>query len=608
MTSPSTRACRWSFRLRQAKRLTGKGLTRIQSTISMASNLRITPEYCSTVTSSTSNSGILISGNIVTNGNKLMFEGGGDSTGGKKKMLTITGEIVSTNGLEMRSSRMSLSGNAELVLSLPNAQPNLSGEIVFDGSSYFREDSNGQPTRIEVGHANSLGTTDLRTTGYRLAEYYNGENDLDDPSKNYAPRFEIRQMQSNTPLVVKGTLRQETVSELRLNGQGANADIVVQGGISGTSAYLRRGNIIFDTQATTGKQIVELSGTGTLGSTLVFGNDVSAGAAMELRLANASGTQRIVEPLAMRQANTLLKVVKSGSGITAFDADQVHTGGTVVESGTLLVNGGNGAAASAGQITAEFFNFSRTLRTPSTAGLAVGQSVSGTGTIAGTGIVSGSIITSIIDATHFEVSQFPNGSSGYFEGWSYSSSEAKPVTLGAYKSSGLGSGLVEVKFGATLGGNGTIAMNNDVVLRAGSRLSPGTSAGTLTFDLGTGSLVLEEGAKMFFELGSVSDKIVMKSGSIDVAGGLDMSDFILSGTPAAGLYTLIQLQGDAVITDGFTPWSGIIDGNSATADMVGGSLVLTVVVPEPACLALPALACVLASRRIRWILASGKRA
>ena len=87
-------------------------------------------------------------------------------------------------------------------------------------------------------------------------------------------------------------------------------------------------------------------------------------------------------------------------------------------------------------------------------------------------------------------------------------------------------------------------------MESGGSLSPGSSAGTLTFNLGTGSLdlsaVVSGGLK--FELGGpalASDQVVINSGTLDI-GTLDFSDFEFTATSlgVGVIYTLFDASTD----------------------------------------------------------------
>jgi len=97
-----------------------------------------------------------------------------------------------------------------------------------------------------------------------------------------------------------------------------------------------------------------------------------------------------------------------------------------------------------------------------------------------------------------------------------------------------GSSRVVVNNSGTLGGTGTIG--GEVVVNAAGVLAPGANAGTLTM---TSSLTLSSSSKLIFEVGSVSDHIIV-NGDVALGGTLDVIG--LNGF-AAGTYTLITYSG-----------------------------------------------------------------
>ena len=189
--------------------------------------------------------------------------------------------------------------------------------------------------------------------------------------------------------------------------------------------------------------------------------------------------------------------------------------------------------------------------------------------------------------------------------------------------SGTGSGPVAVEDGATLGGNGTIA--GATVIAAGGTLSPGNSAGTLTFN---SNLTLDPGATLFSDVlfgGSATDLVVVH-GDVSLGGAiLDGTWGGDSGNIFAGTYSvdnmfwLIQNEGGndidgrfanttlapgfAGLFDGVTPYLTTIDGqlfaafyesqfgNFSQQGLTGGNDFLLMSIPEPSRALLLAVAC-----------------
>jgi autotransporter-associated beta strand protein len=163
---------------------------------------------------------------------------------------------------------------------------------------------------------------------------------------------------------------------------------------------------------------------------------------------------------------------------------------------------------------------------------------------------------------------------------------------------------VTVNNGGTLGGTGTIATaGQNVLVQAGGRLAPGASLGTLTFDLGSGTLDLAAAVAgtntqaLIFELGppAASDQIVLTSGALNLGAsgfgfGLAFDDFVFGDAGVQpGTYTLFDTS---------TTLLGNLDGNAANLTGLIGAFtatlqispddqdVLLIVVPEPSAVAL----------------------
>lgn len=158
--------------------------------------------------------------------------------------------------------------------------------------------------------------------------------------------------------------------------------------------------------------------------------------------------------------------------------------------------------------------------------------------------------------------------------------------------SGTGVGPVTVN-GGTLGGTGTIdtsTTNANVTVTAGGKLAPGTSAGVLQMDLGSGSLDISGSVaavntqSMLFELAAIaaSDKIQLTNAatSLNIGSGvLEFDDFAFTnlGGLTAGTYTLFDTSATIIGTLGVS-LSGSIGAFSATLGLgdSDNDIVLTV--------------------------------
>lgn len=181
---------------------------------------------------------------------------------------------------------------------------------------------------------------------------------------------------------------------------------------------------------------------------------------------------------------------------------------------------------------------------------------------------------------------------------------------------GVGSNLVNVNTGATLGGTGAIYRNTTVA--SGGTLAPGASAGILTE---YGNLTLASGSNFSVELngaivGSGYDRMVV-NGTVGLTGsnllvalGFEPSSadmfFILANDGAdtiTGTFSGL-MEGDTVALGTFNslPYFAKISylGNLATGTIgTGNDVVLYEVIPAPGAASLLGLGCLLAAHRRR---------
>jgi len=139
----------------------------------------------------------------------------------------------------------------------------------------------------------------------------------------------------------------------------------------------------------------------------------------------------------------------------------------------------------------------------------------------------------------------------------------------------------------TISGTGTIAAGGKNISLLGS-LSPGNSPGTLTFNMGAGTLSLGSDVDLIFDLGTSSDLVVLSSGILNIGSGLEFDNFSFTAGSGfgAGTYTLFQ-TGQNIGGALGTNISGQVGGFSAMLEIVGTNLVLNVsVIPEPSTAAL----------------------
>ncbi|MEJ1971395.1 MAG: autotransporter-associated beta strand repeat-containing protein [Lacunisphaera sp.] len=157
--------------------------------------------------------------------------------------------------------------------------------------------------------------------------------------------------------------------------------------------------------------------------------------------------------------------------------------------------------------------------------------------------------------------------------------------------SAFGSGPVLVQSGATLGGAGFIG--GPTTIASGGHLAPGNSPGDLTF---TSGLTLESGAQLDFQLGTISDRILVTGGTLEGPAALGTITLNLSnaGGFAPGTYTLFDFTGATLNNFGVTDFTfgTTIPGYDFSLALGGNTLNLTAnftPVPEPSTYALLAL-------------------
>lgn len=148
-----------------------------------------------------------------------------------------------------------------------------------------------------------------------------------------------------------------------------------------------------------------------------------------------------------------------------------------------------------------------------------------------------------------------------------------------------GLGEVTVEAGGTLGGSGAVATASENVTVLGT-LAPGSSIGTLTMDLGTGTLDISSAAGFEFELGATGDMIALTTGTLDIGTDvLGFSDFTFL-TEAGfdeGDYTLFDTDASIIGSLDLADLTGNIGGFIGTLSLINGGqdVSLNVAIPEP---------------------------
>jgi fibronectin-binding autotransporter adhesin len=242
-------------------------------------------------------------------------------------------------------------------------------------------------------------------------------------------------------------------------------------------------------------------------------------------------------------------LTQAGTGRLILNGNNTYTGVTTISAGSLEIGfNTSGSITSASIVNNAHLAFTRT------------DSTTYAGIISGTGSVAKSHSGTLTLEGH-------NTYTG-----------ATTVYSGTLAINGsLANTAITVHNGAALAGTGTIA--GPTTLTSGATLAPGT----LTF---TGGLAFGSGAIINFELGTLSDLIVVSGGTLSgPASGTITLNLTDSGGFAAGTYTLIDATGATLSSIGATTFDlgTTIAGYTYVITQSDNTFLLTATaVPEPA--------------------------
>jgi autotransporter-associated beta strand protein len=352
------------------------------------------------------------------------------------------------------------------------------------------------------------------------------------------------------------------IASLYLNGGTLKAGVANITFLQGLdNAIVGPGGAIFDTNGndiTVGQALNAPTGQGVSAIPVTVGGSGYLGRPI-VQITGGGGTGATAVANLTGDVVTNVTITNPGTGYTSAPTVALIGGGTTnvasIDSGTILLAtsaaDGGIKKRGAGVLTLAGNNGYK------------GATAIEAGTLLLTGSISGSANIAVMAGASFDVTNAPGGFS--------------------------------LANGQTLRGSGNVLGN--VMLAAGSKLSPGDAVGTLALNLGldlTGAVTATGSHSLVFELATpaASDRVTLTSGSLNIGTGvLAFNDFEFSsiGALPAGVYTLFDTSSAIVGSLDSNPanLTGAVGSFNATLGFSDGGrdLVLTVV-PEPASAAL----------------------
>lgn len=225
-----------------------------------------------------------------------------------------------------------------------------------------------------------------------------------------------------------------------------------------------------------------------------------------------------------------LTIDKLSTGTLTLNGPSTYSGGTTINGGIVNLTG----TSSAGFTLTGTTTTSNTITISSTAGLAPGQTVSGTG------IPAGTVITTITDSTHFTISN------------NATASGTNSLTFGNY--SGLGTGAI------TIGSGGTLSLSSNA-LAAGAGNMTISGAG---FAGQTGALVNATGTNTYSGLITLGAASTISSD----AGTLDLTN---TGTVTGAFGLTLAGASNGTVASVIGTGTGSVTKNGAGAWTLAGA-------------------------------------
>lgn len=509
--------------------------------------------------------GILITPNVGQNLSKI--------TGGLLSGLSTRDLVIGQNNtladLQIDSIITNNSFNGSLGLTKSGAgRVVLTGTNTYSQATYLNEGTLVVTADPTVGNTQSLTTTlnsatinGVDTTGLFIGQRVFGAN----INSNNAQGFYITAISGNT-ITMSGALT-----------TAGTADVIF-GNSGGLGYYV----------ATDAVQVAE-------GATLQIGNNTATGGLVANQGIQNLGTVAFARTNDYTFNNRMVGtggVLQGGSGKTILPTTQFYGGNTVVNEGTLQIDG-DAVAAQTGLAGTRAQGSAVITGMADTSNLRVGQPLSGSGVA--TNLTTQ--IVSIDSPTQITMS-------------AAASSNNTSANLAFGAGSATGTGAVLIGANGRLAGTGIVRPTGTNGITGGGIIAPGASIGTLTFDLSstTGTVAMLGTGSFEFELGAANEFInSIAPGSSDLlsvigasAGDFAFNDNVVnvSGGSGNGFYRLFSTSFDqttwwnltvdgttGLITSGLSyPAGNLYMGGVGNSGDLGDIYIQ--VVPEPASLAL----------------------
>ncbi len=263
--------------------------------------------------------------------------------------VTITGGITGTSGLiKTGAGTLTLAGSSSFSQGLLALEKAGTGALTLSGSNSYSGGTTLSGGGLNIAHANALGTGPLAITGAVTLDNTSGSalTLASNPAQTWNANFTFRgsgALDLGTGDVTMNATRTVTVASSTLTVGGAISGTSTSFGLtkSGTGTLVLAGNNTYGGATTISQGTLQLGNGGTTGS-------LGAGA-----VAN-SATFAVNRGDDFTLANTITgagKLVQNGLGTLTVSGTNTYTGGTIVNSGSLVVGNSKALGAASGDLT-----------------------------------------------------------------------------------------------------------------------------------------------------------------------------------------------------------------------------------------------------------------